>query len=322
MARLKVTNSSSTMNISFQNEPMDFLLNSQRVTVFDSSVLNNIGCTKPPPFHMAGLEIVGPKKAIWLSRRSQGILVLQIQFMIDILPPNCTCSVLRHCSWVLSYCLSWSYAVWSSLKGSGMDSEESSINTICSAGGIASRNQERRNSRNSVEFSFSLSIIDSLLVEKDIRKDSIYFWWSMGKCCAYTQRISICTWLFIFIWTDSSRRVTSFFLVSHALTLSGLFMNTYLLNQCRLERYLLTQRTILQKCLIIYTQLLVKSLDTEYLLHLCWWKFTRGKIPSRKSMRKRLWNATSISTLFWGSWGSYLSLSIPTKISVRYLPPR
>src|SRR5436190_22949341 len=63
MARLKVTNSSSTTNISFQNEPVDFLLNSQRVTVFNSSVLNNIGCTKPPPFHMAGLEIVGPKKS-------------------------------------------------------------------------------------------------------------------------------------------------------------------------------------------------------------------------------------------------------------------
>ena len=202
-----------------------------------------------------------------------------------------------------------------------MDTEESSINVICSAGGIAPGDQERRNLRSSVEFSFSVPDIDSLLVEKDIWKDSIYFRWSMGKCCTYTQRTFTRTWFFLCIWADC-RQVKSFFLTNHALILSGPFMNTYLLNRRRLKRYLSTRLTILQKCRAIYTQLLVKSLDTGCLLRLCWWKFTRRKTPSRRNMPKRLWNAISISTLFWESWGWYLSLSIPIKISLRYLPPR
>src|SRR5205814_5205822 len=74
MAKLKVTNSSSTMNISFQNELMDFLLNLRRVMAFDSSALNNIGSTKLPPFHMARPEIVGPKKSNLIAKEKSKYL--------------------------------------------------------------------------------------------------------------------------------------------------------------------------------------------------------------------------------------------------------
>ena len=63
MAKLKVTNSSSMTNISSQNEPVDVLLNSRKVIVFDSNALNNAGIVKSPFFHMAVLEIVVQKRS-------------------------------------------------------------------------------------------------------------------------------------------------------------------------------------------------------------------------------------------------------------------